>query len=906
MSRDTWWAKNNIDLSPEDWLLRYMQANIDCVAVTDHNSGAWIDRLKDGYEGLRSRAADGSAPSGFRRLTLFPGVEISVQGGFHLLAIFDPATSSSDIDSLLGSVGYRGTKGDSNGVTRRGAAEVVNEILQFGGVPVPAHVDRSKGLLQVREDGSLSPKLDANSVRQVLDETGILAMEVIDRAGPRAAIYDERGLSWAEVLGTDSHTFRDSTAPGSRYTWVKMAKPSIEGLRLALLDGNDVSICRSDDGEFEPFKTPKHFITRIEVDSARFMGNGTPERLDLTPFYNALIGGRGTGKSTVVQALRLAYRRGEDLERLSADSEVRRQFNSFAKAVKGRDGDGALRPGTDVRVELIREGVAHRLRWRQDGEGDPVEEFRGSRGWEASRSDVVSAERFPIRLLSQGQIAAMAGENRQALLSIIDEGAAIGRLHREFEEAKRTYFSQRAKLRELDGRLRERPETERKLAEADSKLAVLAATRHADVLQAHQRAERQREAIDGSLDLLGSAPDLIHALASKLSLDDRATGAFDALLEPDPFQWFAAAEDALGKARADLAVAADALRTAVERLGRDDRLQRWRQVADQARTDYGELQASLSGHGVADSTDFGDIVEERQYFKGSLRELDKIKSDRDHLATESEHQWQLVLAARQAISVARAAFVETTLHGNDFVRIEVVPFGFDAQVIERDLRELLGVQDTRFENDILRLEHGEPSSGLALELAQAEEPNHAKQKLIGIDESFGGQFRNFLDRKIARSPEVEDHMRCWFPEDDLRIEYNRGKGDWARIGESSQGQRSAALLAFLLAFGDEPLVLDQPEDDLDNRLVYDLIVRQIRENKLRRQLVIVTHNPNVVVNGDAEMVHSLEFVDGQCRVLEKGALQERSVRKSVCSVMEGGLEAFERRWARLGRGLADV
>ena len=143
-------------------------------------------------------------------------------------------------------------------------------------------------------------------------------------------------------------------------------------------------------------------------------------------------------------------------------------------------------------------------------------------------------------------------------------------------------------------------------------------------------------------------------------------------------------------------------------------------------------------------------------------------------------------------------------------------------------------------------------------------------------------------------------MWAWFPQDDLRIEYRRDS-QWVPIEQGSQGQRSAALLAFLLAFGKEPLVLDQPEDDLDNHLIYDLIVQQIRENKLRRQLIIVTHNPNVVVNGDAELVHVMEFGRGQCFVKDKGALQDKTVRSEVCRVMEGGRDAFARRWKRLGR-----
>ena len=203
-------------------------------------------------------------------------------------------------------------------------------------------------------------------------------------------------------------------------------------------------------------------------------------------------------------------------------------------------------------------------------------------------------------------------------------------------------------------------------------------------------------------------------------------------------------------------------------------------------------------------------------------------------------------------------------------------------------------------------------SDLKRKLAALEQSHHAeereavlnevKQRPTGPDEKFGGHFSNYLQRKLER-PEFADYIQCWFPDDDLRIQYSRtGDGrDWQAITQGSQGQRAAALLAFLLAFGDEPLILDQPEDDLDNHLIYDLIVRQIRENKRRRQLIIVTHNPNVVVNGDAEMVYAFDFHEGQCRVMEKGALQEQALQEEVCQVMEGGREAFSRRWKRLGR-----
>lgn len=123
---------------------------------------------------------------------------------------------------------------------------------------------------------------------------------------------------------------------------------------------------------------------------------------------------------------------------------------------------------------------------------------------------------------------------------------------------------------------------------------------------------------------------------------------------------------------------------------------------------------------------------------------------------------------------------------------------------------------------------------------------------------------------------------------------------WQPISQGSAGQRNAAILAFLLSYGEEPLVIDQPENDLDNALITDLVVQQLREIRKRRQLIIVTHNPNIVVNADADLVISLSFSGGQIAISEIGGLQEQRVRDEICRIVEGGREAFESRYARIG------
>ncbi len=911
-SADTYWAQHGIDLSPQKWLLRYMAAAIDCVAITDHNSGAWVDRLKAAYEEMKGQADEGSPPEGFRELTLFPGVEISVQGGFHLLAILAPNATTSHIDTLLGQVDYDGTKGDSAGVTRKGAAEVVCEIREAGGIPIPAHADRQgdngngKGLFAVHA-GTRQLQLDPNTVRQVLDTEYLLAMEWEDMGHPLPKHVEKQVKKLARVLGSDCHSFQGKRIPGSRYTWVKMANPTLEGLRLALLDGNEISIRRSDDeGNFDPFRKPTHFITGIEVKSARFMGVGITTRLDPTPYYNALIGGRGTGKSTIVHALRLAYRRDKELQHLGEETEPCRQFKSFSQPVKGRNGNGGLRDATEIRVELMRDGVEHILRWRQDGQEAVVEERDTDGQWQPSASQEVNSERFPIRMLSQGQIAAMAGESRQALLDVIDDAADIAGLHRTFDEMKTSYLAQRARLRELEEKLDRRPELERRLADLIRKLEAFTQSHHAEVLKAHQQALRQRREIDTTSELLRKIPRRIKALTEDLLLDDWPDGIFDAVQDGDALAWRSETERLMEETRKELTRSADTFMDKVQKLLKDERLSQWQQRAEKAESDYETLQTTLAAQGVTDPQAFGRLEQERQSLEAQLKQLDQLRQDWDFLDEENKKQWQRVLEARKAITQARAEFVEKTLETNTFVKIEVVGFGFEPRHIEHSLRRIIEVPDSRFEHDILREEDGKPVGGLAFDIAQDENReaalDDAKQRLIETCSDFYGQFRNYLERKHGK-PEFADHIQCWFPEDDLRIEYSRqGDGsDWRSITQGSQGQRSAALLAFLLAFGDEPLVLDQPEDDLDNHLIYDLVVRQIRENKLRRQLIIVTHNPNVMINGDAEMVHAFDFSGGQCRVIRHGALQEKAVREEVCRVMEGGREAFTRRWERLGR-----
>ena len=100
----------------------------------------------------------------------------------------------------------------------------------------------------------------------------------------------------------------------------------------------------------------------------------------------------------------------------------------------------------------------------------------------------------------------------------------------------------------------------------------------------------------------------------------------------------------------------------------------------------------------------------------------------------------------------------------------------------------------------------------------------------------------------------------------------------------------------LLLDSDNPLLIDQPEDNLDNSFVYETIVESIRKVKEKRQLIFVTHNPNIPVLGDAEKVFVMESDGTSARNETEGTVDE--CKDYIVTLLEGGEEAFKKRKAR--------
>jgi len=123
--------------------------------------------------------------------------------------------------------------------------------------------------------------------------------------------------------------------------------------------------------------------------------------------------------------------------------------------------------------------------------------------------------------------------------------------------------------------------------------------------------------------------------------------------------------------------------------------------------------------------------------------------------------------------------------------------------------------------------------------------------------------------------------------------------DGISLESLSMGQRAIVLLKIILAYDDKPLLIDQPEEDLDNRYIYEHLVEAFKKAKNKRQILIATHNANLAVNTDAEQIIVAKYENGAISY-ELGTLENPKTKKDLKQILEGGDAAFRKREEKYG------
>jgi predicted ATPase len=833
-------------------------------------------------------------------LALFPGVEITVgqaAGRVHVLAVLDPRTAvGNTVTALLGACGIANGFGDDQVTsTTRSFEDVITAIRQNGGIAIPAHIDGPQGLLNgVR---TLNPEGE-RSLKSVF------AAEFCD---PSAFAQADGRLKaavgrLAVLAGSDAHLPDEI---GRHATWVKMSRPSIEGLRLALMD-HDFCVKNQD---ADPNAAPDVFLRSLTIAGMQHCGRipGQPLRVPLHPHFTALIGGRGTGKSTALESVRIAARRERDIDETS---RLREELDRFMSPASSK---GVMLADTEILLEIHRRGKDYRLRWRFDGTGAVLEEDDVF-GWGTCEVGDLR-ERFPLSIYSQKQINELAS-NPKGLLAVLDRSPAVNRAEWEgrWNTTRSQFLQLRERQREINRQLAQEPQVKARLEDVVNDLKQYEEKGHGTILKNYQRASQQFRAMPLE-ETFGDLAARIRELGGTVGADD-----FPAMQFPDEDpatlgvrKVHAESATALAEVQKEL----EALAAKVEQITADRKAKlmgtQWYALVCQAYAAYKALAKEYEGKSSPlDLNVYGQWVQQRGQLHQEMAGMQALRKEAKTVEGQIDQAYGTLLGLRNELAGRRRRFIQSVIGTDPHVRMELVPFG-DVSSIEAEYRSLLGLEEDSFRTSIL---DREAKQGLLWELCSWEDATKSDIAALvrGVKETTAGlcsasatsagsavkdaRLLSKLQRDFERQPADLDQLWCWWPDDRLRVKYVREQ-EIEDLDKGSAGQKAAAILAFLLSHGDEPLIVDQPEDDLDNALIYDLVVQQIHLNKSRRQLVIVTHNANIVVNGDAELVHVLRFAGGQVQLAESGGLEEERIRSAICDIMEGGRQAFEKRYKRM-------
>lgn len=880
-----------------EWINAADEAGLDVVAITDHNYGGYIAQVKHELSVTQSL------------LVVLPGVELTV-GNVHILAVFDPMDDDNAIKALLGACQIPHTQwGNQDACATCSVVDALARISQQGGVAIAAHVDDVKGIVAELGSGQLLMK--------VLSDERLHGVEVKDMASPLVefvngskAGYGPGDRPIAILTSSDAHNLGRI---GSRFTWLKMTSPSLDGLRLALQDP-DFSVLQGNSAPADPNLHAAMVIEGLEVTKARFIGRTRPFTLTFNPWLNTIIGGRGTGKSTLLEFVRLALRRQDELP-----MALKKDFQELMKVPQGRGDRGVLTADTELRVIFRKDGARFRIGWSQNGALPAIEEEKPDGAWTPVPGDV--ATRFPIRIYSQKQIFELA-RDAESLRGVVNDASPVAynewRERSQEEEAR--FLSLRAKAREIEASVAEEARLAGELDDVVRKLAVFETAGHSEILREYQLRQRQQRALNAWHEELSAAETELRETADAL-LPPLLEPTFDPgdALNGDVLKTVAKAGERIEIIRATVLELGDEAAAARSEAHQQLANSNWAMATAAATSAYESLVATLRAEGAGDPSEYGRLVQARQLLERRLKEFVARRETLRSVRQQGDESLVRLGNLRRELTQRRVAFLGDVLEGNPHVRIDVVPYG--AENLESELRRLLNSEGDVFQNDFTDLlgrvrgqdespatKPGWESRASAFEsrLRDAKEHITAVWGQSGIKNKIRDQ--RFASRVAGLKPEALDRLAAWFPEDSLQVSHSPAMNGtkFQPIERGSPGQKTAALLAFLLSYGDEPMLLDQPEDDLDNHLIYDLIVRELRLVKKRRQIIIVTHNPNIVVNGDAELTIALDTRGGQTLIEQMGGLQEAQVREVICQIMEGGRAAFDLRYRRIRGGSARV
>jgi len=691
---------------------------------------------------------------------------------------------------------------------------------------------------------------------------------------------------------------------GSHATWIKWAAPTAEALRQACLAQE--SRISHDEPEI-----PGVVVTRLSVSNSKFMG---PVELELNPQYSAIIGGRGTGKSTLLEYIRWALcdqpgRHQEDEEIPNQSARRRRLISQTLAPLDGH-----------VEVHLLVNGIPHVVR-RYGESGDVLLRVGPGELKPAAHNDVRAL--LPVQAYSQKQLSSVSVRvdelTRFVTTPIRDVLNLIGARESDLAARTRENFVLLQRRRALQRSVSRDEVLVTSLAQQAASLrdGLDAVTPEDRALLADKpKYDAAEQVVSGwvrRLERVRAAAEEYASTISRLAAETPPTpDAKSAVHRELLLSIEGSLRDALTQASILAEEAESKARTADETAGAlGGLLADWRSKKDAFSKDYAAATERSAAH-RSKLDELAKLEERRREVQTGLDEQKEELAgldDPERKHADYRTEWRSLQSERSA-AIEGECTTLTSLSGG-LIRARVVrSAGMDA--LKARFKSAITGSNVRtakietFLDDVAK-------SASALE-AWEEAMDELEVVILTRDDPGSGPTR--LTTALTRfKPEEVEKMAALLSAEavlDLKLlpmddhptfEYQTKDGEYIAFDDASAGQQATALVRVLLNQAGPPLIIDQPEEDLDSQVILE-IVDQIWKAKRRRQLVFTSHNANLVVNGDAELVVCCDYRaagdQSGARIKVSGAIDIPKVRKEITNIMEGGEKAFRLRKEKYG------
>ena len=883
------------------------EKGLNAIAVTDHHDMAFVPFVK--RAALAETDANGALLPEDKRLSVFPGIELTLAVPCQAILILDADFEENRFPAVLTALAINPAPDDDAKTAQTERLENI-QSLRILKEKLDEHTwlrDRYIVFPNVTGEGKFS--LLRNGMMAKYKEMpfvgGYVDGSINDlKAGPMS-ILAGKDKAWGNkriaCIQTSDNRREDHDDLGKHASWIKWAKPTAEALRQACL-AQESRISHD-----EP-KLPSVIISGISVSNSQFLG---PIDLAFNPQYNALIGGRGTGKSTILEYLRWALC---DQPPATDDPDAPNYQSRRSRLI-----ENTLKPlGATVDVTFIVNDVIHVVR-RDSKDGSLLIKVGPDEMRVCNEAEVRAL--LPVQAYSQKQLSDVSVRTdelaRFITAPIRMELAQLDRRISEKAERIRQTYANRRRQQALAADIARRTLEARSLQEqADAIRNSLTGLSDEDraLLNQGKSYDAAEEAVDGWQNDLRSVANSLSDLSAEIAasleqaapppevpdgdllknahgeytqLMTQASQVIDTLLA----QLRKPAEAGPGTPWADWQQKLQAFREAYEAAVK--RSSAHRERMEQLQTIEGRLSAfqketARLGDEQKSLKTAGDVyAAERQGWN-------ELKAERDRLF---DVQCQKLT---ESASGAIRAHVKRYADANEFV--ERLRESLSGSNVRRERVEALGEAIITAENPQERWSRILDDLEMLAAFESDQEGSDRRPETPAL--SAAGLTAGDLDR-IARKLSADDWLALSLIDikSEPFFEYRARESDYIPFKNASAGQQATALLKTLLNQPGPPLLIDQPEEDLDNPVMQE-IVEQIWSAKQKRQIIFVSHNANLVVNGDAELVAWCDYRkagdQSGGKIAGEGAIDVPEVREAIKRIMEGGEAAFNLRREKYG------